>query len=197
MFKVLSNLKESALSVIAIILLLIVQANVDLALPDYTSKIVNVGIQQSGIESAAPEVIRESEMENILLFTSNDEKILKEYDLIDRNSVSKSKYTEYYAKYPIIDSENIYVRKNLTKEEIAELEEIISNPMMIYSMITSEQYAETMKEQMLTNAPEEQKQVMDDIKSHFNLMKGRQEQKSRENLVDCNVINLQLNYNKL
>ena len=43
---------------------------------------------------------------------------------------------------------------------------------------------------------EEQKQVMDDIKSHFNFMKGRQEQKSGENLVDCNVINLQLNYNK-
>ena len=43
---------------------------------------------------------------------------------------------------------------------------------------------------------EEQKQVMDNIESHFNFMKGRQEQKSGENLVDCNVINLQLNYNK-
>ena len=43
---------------------------------------------------------------------------------------------------------------------------------------------------------EEQKQVMDNIKSHFNFMKGRQEQKSGEKLVDCNVINLQLNYNK-
>ena len=52
------------------------------------------------------------------------------------------------------------------------------------------------KEEYRIKINEEQKQVMDDIKSHFNLMKGRQEQKSGENLVDCNVINLQLNYNK-
>lgn len=45
MFKVLRNLKKSMLSVIVIILLLCVQAWADLALPDYTSKIVNIGIQ--------------------------------------------------------------------------------------------------------------------------------------------------------
>ena len=78
MLKVLKNLKESALAVIAIILLLIVQANADLALPDYTSKIVNVGIQQSGVENTAPEVIRKSQMDNILKFTSDDEAILSD-----------------------------------------------------------------------------------------------------------------------
>ena len=65
MFKVLKNLKESWISVITIVLLLIVQAAGDLTLPDYTSKIVNVGIQNGGIENVAPEVIRKSEMENI------------------------------------------------------------------------------------------------------------------------------------
>ena len=45
MFKVLKNLQKSIFSVIAIILLLCVQAYVDLKLPDYTSKIVNIGIQ--------------------------------------------------------------------------------------------------------------------------------------------------------
>ena len=65
MFKVLKNLKESWISVITIVLLLIVQAAGDLTLPDYTSKIVNVGIQNGGIENVAPEVIRKSEMENM------------------------------------------------------------------------------------------------------------------------------------
>ena len=64
MVKVLKNLKESWISVITIVLLLIVQAAGDLTLPDYTSKIVNVGIQNGGIENVAPEVIRKSEMEN-------------------------------------------------------------------------------------------------------------------------------------
>ena len=57
MFKVLKNLKESWISVIAIVLLLVVQAAGDLTLPDYTSKIVNVGIQNGGIENVAPDVI--------------------------------------------------------------------------------------------------------------------------------------------
>ena len=68
MFKVLKNIKESWISVIAIVLLLIVQAAGDLTLPDYTSKIVNVGIQNGGIENVAPEVIRKSEMENMLIY---------------------------------------------------------------------------------------------------------------------------------
>ena len=75
MFKVLKNLKESWISVITIVLLLIVQAAGDLTLPDYTSKIVNVGIQNGGIENVAPEVIRKSEMDNLLIFTDNDDKI--------------------------------------------------------------------------------------------------------------------------
>lgn len=45
MLKVLKNLKESAISVIFIVILLCVQAATDLALPTYTSKIVNIGIQ--------------------------------------------------------------------------------------------------------------------------------------------------------
>ena len=62
MFKILLNLKESIISVIIIVLLLCVQAWTDLTLPDYTSKIVNIGIQQGGIESTNPDVINKKEM---------------------------------------------------------------------------------------------------------------------------------------
>ena len=86
MFKVLKNLKESWISVITIVLLLIVQAAGDLTLPDYTSKIVNVGIQNGGIENVAPEVIRKSEMENMLIFTDEDDKILASYEEISKDT---------------------------------------------------------------------------------------------------------------
>ena len=56
MLKVLKKLKESWVSVIAIVILLAIQAAGDLTLPDYTSKIVNIGIQNGGIENVAPEV---------------------------------------------------------------------------------------------------------------------------------------------
>ena len=62
MTKVLKYLKPFTLSIILVIGLLIVQATCDLSLPDYTSNIVNVGIQQNGIKNAVPTVIREKEL---------------------------------------------------------------------------------------------------------------------------------------
>ena len=65
MTKVLKYLKPFTLSIILVIGLLIVQATCDLSLPDYTSNIVNVGIQQNGIKNAVPTVIREKELNKL------------------------------------------------------------------------------------------------------------------------------------
>jgi len=56
-------LKPYWLSVVLVIALLFVQANADLALPDYLSRIVNIGIQQNGIEADLPPVLRASTFE--------------------------------------------------------------------------------------------------------------------------------------
>ena len=82
MLKVLKNLKNSLGAVIAIVILLCIQAATDLALPDYTSKIVNEGIQAGGIVSSAPDIISKSDMDTILLFTEQDEEILNSYTLV-------------------------------------------------------------------------------------------------------------------
>ena len=86
MFKILKNLKKTWVSVVIIILLLCLQAWADLTLPDYTSKIVNTGIQAGGIEYVAPEVIRKSQMDNLLIFTEDDEEILSNYTLISKSN---------------------------------------------------------------------------------------------------------------
>ena len=65
MRKIASYLRRFFLPVLGIVALLVIQAVCDLSLPDYTSKIVNVGIQQGGIENPAPEQIRQSEMEKL------------------------------------------------------------------------------------------------------------------------------------
>ena len=103
MFKVLKNLKESWISVITIVLLLIVQAAGDLTLPDYTSKIVNVGIQNGGIENVEPEVIRKSEMENMLIFTEEDDKILASYEEISKDNLDSAEYEKLVKKYPALE----------------------------------------------------------------------------------------------
>ena len=62
------NLKQSWIAVLCIIFLLCMQAAADLNLPDFTSKIVNVGIQQKGIENSSPDVITKQTLDKILLF---------------------------------------------------------------------------------------------------------------------------------
>lgn len=57
-------------ALLAIVAILIVQAYCDLSLPAYTSDIVNVGIQQGGVEDQIPDAISEEDMETLLLFTS-------------------------------------------------------------------------------------------------------------------------------
>ena len=77
MLKVLKNLKKSLGAVIVIVILLCIQATTDLALPDYTSKIVNEGIQAGGITSPIPEIISKEDMDNMLIFTDKDDEILE------------------------------------------------------------------------------------------------------------------------
>ena len=83
MRKIASYLRRFFLPVLGIVALLVIQAVCDLSLPDYTSKIVNVGIQQGGIENPAPEQIRQSEMEKLLLLVPEESRdaVLEKYTL--------------------------------------------------------------------------------------------------------------------
>ncbi len=68
MLKIIKHLKPFIASIILVLGLLFVQAVCDLSLPDYMSNIVNVGIQQGGVENAVPKVIRKSELDKIKVF---------------------------------------------------------------------------------------------------------------------------------
>ena len=149
MFKVLKNLKESWISVIAIVLLLIVQAAGDLTLPDYTSKIVNVGIQNGGIENVAPEIIRKSEMENLLIFTEEDDKILASYEEISKENLNDNEYEKLVKKYPALENETLYRIKKLSSNEQNELNSLMAKPLMMFSTLENEETAEQMKQQIL------------------------------------------------
>lgn len=76
MIKVLKFARKSWYIMIIILLLLFVQANCDLALPEYTSDIVDVGIQSKGIESPVPEKMREETFEQLILFMNQEEEEL-------------------------------------------------------------------------------------------------------------------------
>lgn len=106
-------------SLLAIIAILFIQAYCDLSLPAYTSDIVNVGIQQGGIEDQVPEAIAAQEMEKLLLFVSQEdqETVLDAYDTDD------STYgTEAYV-----------LKESVAMDEtkLNELGDILASPMML------------------------------------------------------------------
>ena len=81
MFKIMKYLGEFKASAAAVILLLILQAYCDLSLPSYTSDIVDVGIEQGGIENAVPEIMRAETLEGICFLSDEDALIRENYRL--------------------------------------------------------------------------------------------------------------------
>ena len=130
MRKLLKHMKPYTATIVVIIGFLIVQATCDLSLPSYTSDIVNVGIQQGGIDEKIPEAVTEEEMERLLLFMSREdsERVLEAYEL-------KTADTGY-------DCEgSVYVLKESAaedKEEVQELSEILGQPMLLVSGFESD-----------------------------------------------------------
>lgn len=153
MFKMFHYMKERWYYIVMIVALLFVQAFCDLSLPDYTSKIINVGIQQKGVEDGVPETIREESMDKLLLFLEQEEaeEVLDAYK----------------------NKDGIYELQSVTEEEREELNQILGIPELVVTGLADEEAEETkkIKEQMelpkeadlfqvFQSMPEEQLQTM-------------------------------------
>ena len=194
MFKVLKNLKESWISVIAIVLLLIVQAAGDLTLPDYTSKIVNVGIQNGGIENVAPEVIRKSEMENLLIFTDDDDKILSSYEEISKENLENSEYEKLVKKYPALENEVLYKIKKLSSSEQEDLDSLMAKPLMMLSTLENMGIIKQMPKEQLDKMLETVNQKLDDMQESILEQAAIQEVKNEYKAIGMDTDSLQNQY---
>ena len=140
MTKLFKYLKQSWVAIFTILILLALQATTELSLPTYTSNIVNVGIQQSGIENGTIKAIRESEMNKLTTFMndSDKEKVLDNYKLVNKDNLSKEEFNNYKKEYPVIKKESLYVLSTKDKDTIDKLSNILSKPMLIvYNMENS------------------------------------------------------------
>ncbi len=165
MLKVLKNLKNSLGAVIIIVILLCVQASTDLALPDYTSKIVNEGIQAGGIESPVPGVISKEDMDSLLVFTDKDDEILENYTLVGetQSNHEEKSIKKYFGNDYEVQADTIYVLKDIDEEQEQNLTGIIVDPLMEMTTITNEETAKQIKEKLVQNVPEEQKQYIQNM----------------------------------
>lgn len=125
MRKLIYFLKPYAGSVLAILCVLIVQAYCELSLPTYTSNIVNVGIQQSGIDETVPKAIAEEDLEHLLLFVPED-----------KQSAVRDAYHSGNGDY----DGNVLELKDSVKEDeeqLNELASILEKSMMMMSAFDS------------------------------------------------------------
>jgi ATP-binding cassette subfamily B protein len=134
MIRLAKFLKPYTFMIVLTIALLFIQANADLALPDYMSRIVNNGIQQGGVENAVPEAIRKSQMERVLLFVPEADKtrILGSYTLVDQNSAG---YAAYVEVYPGLEKEPVYVLNEISAEEVNAITPVIARGLLAVSGI--------------------------------------------------------------
>lgn len=148
MGKLFRFLKPYAASICAIIAVLVLQAYCDLSLPAYTSDIVNVGIQQGGIDSSIPEEIRKEDMEKLFLFVTKEDQ-----------ETAKECYRESGDRYVLKED----MKKDSAKSD--RLAEILGKPMLlVYGMENGSDSSENtnmMGEMpdfsMLAQMPEEQR----------------------------------------
>ncbi len=124
MKNIIRNLKKYWYFVILILALLIVQAYCDLSLPDYTSKLIDVGISNSGIEHVVPEYLAESGYMEVQLFMTEEEK------------------KDWQDAYSYDEGNGYYRLNSLEAEEWESLDAEFSNVIAIVYMMTSQQDSE-------------------------------------------------------
>ncbi len=112
MLRLIKYLKPYTLLILLTIALLFLLAFADLALPDFLSRIVNVGIQQEGVEDAVSEAIRQSQMEKLLIFMDEQEQalVIDSYSLVEPGSPQAALYED---DYPVLAKEPVYVLQEI------------------------------------------------------------------------------------
>jgi ATP-binding cassette subfamily B protein len=130
MTRILKYLKPFWLMLIIAVALLFLQANADLALPDYMSRIVNIGIQQSGVDSPVPQAMRQTTAEHLALFlTAQDqEEVLSHYVRVDSTSPD---YDRLLQLYPALKDAPLYALKDNDAATRARLTTLLSKPMLL------------------------------------------------------------------
>src|SRR5258708_10409026 len=134
MLRIAKYLKPFIPFLLIAIVLLFVQAVSDLSLPNYLSKIVNVGIQQGGVENAVASAVRQSEMDRLTLFMSDGDKaiVLQHYTLVDKNSPD---FGQDVKTYPALANEPVYVLNTITQADTDQLNPILSKAWLAVSGI--------------------------------------------------------------
>lgn len=165
--QILSFIRSKKIVLIIIILLLVVQAIGMVILPEYISKIVDIGIQKYGIENSVPIIIRKSEMDNLLLFISKEINVLENFELINTNMI---KNIETIDNRNINVNEDVYVLKNANISENLNYE--FARAITLLQIINKDESVINLREKVATNIGEDIKKYVGGNDNVLNVLKN-------------------------
>lgn len=175
MRKLIKFLKPYAGVVFAVLCVLVVQAYCDLSLPTYTSDIVNIGIQQSGVDEKVPLTIAEEDLNHLLLFVhSDDQETVK-------NSYEKSEQDYDY------DGTVLELKESVEDNDrkMDDLAAILGKPMLLNEGFDSgSDTTKQMEEQMKSQMEEQMQQVPDISQMSIYDLFGMMEEEQRDSVID-------------
>ena len=184
MIRIIKHLCKYWYSVLIVIALLFVQAYCDLSLPEYTSRIVNTGIQEGGIEDNTPEAISKSRLEDALLFLNEEDQsfVQSQYELVTIENATESQIE----KYPNVEKEDIYVLKDISHEQHEKLNQLLQKPLTYLLLFDGEtEEGKKIEKQVLANLPEELSKIPDiTVMKLFEMMPQEQRQEALKQLED-------------
>ncbi len=177
---ILKIFKKSIFSILLIIGLLIAQAICDLSLPQFTSNIINVGVQQGGIEDSNIKIVRKDTMSDLLLFVNQEDKdkILNQYELLDEKNYNDKEWEKLEKKYPLLKEEELYRLKKVDKE----VDNALSLP-MFYELLFASKEEEYVKiqQQIINGLPNSENMSNADLMTIIKLM----DQETREKFLSA------------
>lgn len=132
--------------------LLFLQSQSELALPDYMSDIVSVGIQAGGFDSAVSDVLSEDTYNHLLvLIDKDDQNFFKQsYKLVASKDIDK----DILDKFPDAKGQNIYTLKDLNDKNMDKLEQILEKPMLLVTSIDTMDPGSKEYQEKFGNLPE-------------------------------------------
>ena len=136
MKRILSYYKPYWKNIVLALVMVTIMASANLSLPDYLSRIVNIGIQQNGIDQKVPEAMRASLMDHLALFQSpsDHELTLSAYRLVEPGSPEAA---ALITQYPALENEPIYVLKDMASQADPALISSISKALVVTQGITN------------------------------------------------------------
>jgi ATP-binding cassette, subfamily B, multidrug efflux pump len=142
--------------ILAAIVLLFIMANADLALPDYLSQIVNVGIQNNGIDDVLPQAIRQKQLDRMRLFFSAEEQ-----ELVDQayRLIEETDDEALLAQFPALANEPIYLLEELSDPAFAALEPVMARGLITLYILEQFQENPEMAPDMLAQLPFDPAQI--------------------------------------